>query len=92
MDGLTAAHPELAVVQDADRLDAMGAVGVGRAFTFGGAKDRTLLQTMEHFDRLLLREGLMRTAEAKRLAQKRAARLRLFEKWWMEEMTEEYGV
>ncbi|MBB5396420.1 HD domain-containing protein [Mucilaginibacter sp. AK015] len=41
-DKATFHSKELAVVQDADRLDAIGAMGIARAFTYGGFKGREI--------------------------------------------------
>lgn len=60
---------EAAIVQDADRLDAIGAIGIARAFAYGGCHERTLDDTVQHFaDKLLTLKDSMNTKTAKVIA------------------------
>lgn len=88
-----ARYPELAVVQDADRLDALGAVGVGRIFTYSGARvARSMQRTMGYVQELLVpRAGMMKTEEGRRLAEARVRVLVEFEELWGREMGEAMG-
>lgn len=76
---------EAAIVQDADRLDALGAIGIARTFAVGGARQRPLYDpsdltnSIQHFyNKLLTLKDRMNTAEGRRLAERRHAFMEQF--------------
>ena len=78
------------IVQDADRLDAIGAVGIARTFAYGGKVGRSLDDSLQHFyDKLLLLKDMMNTEPARRLAKERHAVLEAFLQEWKKETGEE---
>ncbi len=74
------------IVQDADRLDAIGAIGIARTFAYGGKHGRTLDSSIEHFhEKLLLLKDMMHTEKAKELAESRHAFMEKFLQEWENE-------
>lgn len=67
------------IVQDADRLDALGAIGIARTFAYGGSQNELIYHperkegtSIQHFyDKLLLLKDSMNTNTGKKLAKKR---------------------
>ena len=81
--------PEGRIVQDADRLDAIGAVGIARTFAYGGKHGRTPEESIAHFhEKLLLLKDMMNTEKAKALAERRHAFLEAFLREWEAETGE----
>lgn len=77
--GRKPATVEGCVVQDADRLDAMGALGIARTFAYGGKKGRPMKDSVAHFyDKLLLLKDEMNTPAALKMAEERHAFLQAF--------------
>ena len=78
------------IVQDADRLDAVGAVGIARTFAFGGKHGRPLESSIQHFyDKLLLLKAEMNTQKAKEIAEVRHAFMEAFLKEFDSETKQE---
>jgi len=82
--------PEFLIVQDADRLDAIGAIGIARAFNYGGFRNNWIYvpaedgfgitpSTIGHFyDKLLLIRDMMNTATGRKMAEERHLFLEIF--------------
>lgn len=67
------------IVQDADRLDALGAIGIARTFAYGGAHGRSVKDSLKHFyDKLFLLKDEMNTKEGKRIAEIRHEYIKAF--------------
>lgn len=67
------------IVQDADRLDALGAIGIARTFAYGGEHGRSIDESVQHFyDKLLLIRDELNTEAAKKAADKRHEFLEAF--------------
>ena len=67
------------IVQDADRLDAMGAIGIARTFAYGGEHGRSIEESVQHFyDKLLVLKDELNTDSAREIAAKRHEFLKSF--------------
>ena len=74
------------IVQDADRLDALGAIGIARTFAYGGKNGRSLDMSLQHFyDKLFLLKDEINTDAARKIAKRRHEFMEGFVKEYLEE-------
>ena len=89
-EGLEASSLEAQILSDADKLDAMGAVGVYRAAQYSGEHDRSQEDYIGHFhEKLLTLKGLLYTDEAKKLAENRHRFMESYLEKFMKELKAE---
>jgi len=80
---------EAKILSDADKLDAIGAIGISRCFMLAGATNRSIPDTIKHFhEKLLKLKGMLFTDLAKEIAEKRHNFMEKFLKRLKEELRE----
>ena len=80
---------EAKVLSDADKLDAIGAVGIVRAIMFNVKNNKDIEKMIQHFfDKLLTLKDLMNTESARKLAEERHNFMVQFIKRLKEELAE----
>ncbi len=77
--GVKASTIEARVLSDADKLDALGAVGIARVFHTGCQLNRSFEDSLEHFREKILRlPGLLYYDASRRIAEKRIGIIEAF--------------
>jgi len=88
-EGIEPNSPEGSILSDADKLDAMGAVGVYRAIAQAESKGKGIVGFLQHADEKLLKlKDLMYTAKGKELAVERHEILQRFVEELQNEITD----
>ncbi|MCD6372830.1 MAG: HD domain-containing protein [Thermococcus sp.] len=63
---------EARILSDADKLDAIGAVGIARVFMYSGEHGRDIAASLKHFEEKILKlKDLMYTETARKMAEER---------------------
>ena len=77
--GIQPSTLEAQILSDADKLDALGAIGIARVFMYSCKEGRDLRESVNHFrEKILKLPDLMKTPEGRREAEKRVKIVKVF--------------